>query len=348
MSTAVSGKTKRKSATPKAVVVCASRRTDVVGNVSMLEQVLAAIDSETSIVYDHPHFAMNAGNIRTCTTSLALADIFAFSWFSKDYKNIIERWNEHPKLDAIHHHFTFTINGEVGCVLEPGLTSTLAERLGQLEWIVDRCRRLGQDPDKSIMVHVDPIVVYECPRGAPPQDNLAHIPELATAMRRLGLGRMHISFLQTCWMSVKKRLRAIDDQIHVLSLSGSECRKLLVTRMLPHTTGIQLQTCTADCVVDTIPVENETHTPSRQSLASDARDPQDVPLPPTSVIRGACVGWRDIAAVTGAAIGERIRKPPSQTVSGCTCYPLRDIGSQHAPCTHGCRYCFMNPKIYDF
>lgn len=101
----------KRNSPAKTQVICASRRTDVVGNSEMLVDFLRALDAET-ITYDHPRFVRNT---KTCTVSLAPDNVFAIRWLSKDYTNLLNLWenDEHWRavLERYHHHFTVTING---------------------------------------------------------------------------------------------------------------------------------------------------------------------------------------------------------------------------------------------
>ena len=68
---------------------------------------------------------------------------------------------------------------------------------------------------------------------------------------------------------------------------------------------------------------------------------------------GACVGREDIEAIIGGGIS---LAPPKNETSGydgksqrnCMCYTFKDVGSKLNECKHGCRYCFANPKMYEF
>lgn len=290
-------------------VVSFTRRTDGPANSEMLKTFLEGL-KKGSVVYAHPKFATNPGNKRYVTYKVF--DGAIISWWSKDFSLLIGCWKEHEQvLCKYHHHFSFTINGPERSLLEPGLESTLSDRIDrQLPWIVDKCKELGQDPDWSIMVHVDPIASIA---------HTAHIPELTIKMASLGLSRVHISFVQFGWPSVGKRLAPTGTK----ELTLAERQQILTEKVLPYTsaTAIRVQTCTAFGLED------------------------------LGVLQGACVGFDDICHITDGRAPEVEPESPEKRPKckeHCTCYPHRDVGDKTEKCKHGCRYCFSNPKIYDF
>jgi hypothetical protein len=323
---------KVKKTVTQSPVICVSRRTDLPANQESLDKFLSGLTAGT-ITYDHPRFAGNRANIPQLTRSLDPKDVAVISWWSKDYARLLAAWDANRQvLGRYNHHFSFTINGESGTILEPGLRTPLVGRLEQLGRLVELCRSLGQDPDKSIMVHVDPISVYIV--DGVRHDTLDHIPQLCAVLKTHSFTRVHVSFTQFEWQNVKARLRRLNDKFELLELNLKDQVNLLRTRVIPHTTsaGIYLQTCTATDVVDyfynTFPRE----------------------APP--ICKGACVGYSDIIAISPHIeerydIPKRV-KPKTAATRHCTCFPFTDVGTKHTPCTHGCRYCFMNPEEYAF
>lgn len=248
---------------------------------------------------------------------------------------MIEAWPKHTALlSQYKHHFSFAINGPDHSILEPGLTATLVERVEQLRWIVDKCRELGQDPDASILVKVDPISVYSvAPNLRVLLDTLDHVPTLTEWMKAFGLTRLHISFTQFSFPSVKSRARKMEKHIIIHEQSPVEQRALLESKVFPYTqrAGIKVQTCTA---METVAFYRE-------------REQKDV----DKIVRGACVGWRDIQSITNGATGMAFQESGGSSAKYlryCTCYPHRDVGDKSGACVHGCRYCFSNPQAYDF
>lgn len=295
------------------LVLSFTRRTDGVGNREMLESFLNGL-RKGEITYAHPRFALNPGppeRKKMCTFSVSPQTIAAISWWSKDWSNLIEMWPAHADvLDRYHHHFSFALHD--GSITEPGVLTSPEDRIRkQLAWLVAKSRELGQDPDASIMVKLDPITVYSYQGNT--LDNLDHVPLLCSAMKSMGLTRIHISFVQFDYPKTRTRLRRYKEsgKIDIPELSMEEQRFILDTRVLPFTVaaGIHLETCTG--------LEDIKH--------------------------GACVGWRDIASITGLKNPGPVFQKDAR--KNCLCYPHRDVGDKSAPCTHGCLYCMSNPKI---
>ena len=278
-----------------------------------------------------PQFALNRNNDKYCTYPVSPQSVAAISWWSKDFKNLIEAWQQEARaalLNQYKHHFSFAINGPDHSILEPGVTATLAERVEQLRWLVDKCRELGQDPDASILVKVDPISVYAvAPNTTELLDNLDHVPTLAEYMKAFGLSRLHISFTQFSFPMVKSRLRKMASLVTIHEQSPTEQRALLESKVFPYTQryGIKVQTCSA---MDTVGFY--------RGQKSDL------------IVQGACVGWRDIRSITGGATDMAFARSGSASTRFCTCYPHRDVGDKSKGCSHGCRYCFSNPQAYEF
>ena len=306
-------------------VISNSRRTDSVANPILLYNFIKGLEAD-AITYAHPKFALNKvkEGERQKLVVYPVQDPAVISWWSKDFANLIDRWDSSSAvLNAYHHHFSFAINGPERSVLEPGLEAPLASRVElQLRWLVEKCRSLGQDPNASIMVKVDPITVYVY-QGVK-QDTTAHVPYLFQWLKVYGLSRAHISFTQFSWPAVKsrcKKLKAVSG-LEILDISLEDQAEILRTKVLPYAVenGIAVQTCTAF---------------GHSKLG---------------VVQGACVGFSDINSITGGLADRNFVQPAKGTkyTSHCGCYVHRDVGDKTEPCTHGCRYCFSNPKIYDF
>lgn len=313
-------------------VVSFSRRTDGVGNPAQLASFLSGLKAG-AITYAHPKFALNRNNTKTCTYPVSPETVAALSFWSKDFTNLIGAWAD-PETAALlnkyRHHFSFAINGPSESILEPGVVASIQDRVeNQLAWLVNKCLELGQDPNASILVKVDPISVYRVAGEEYDRDTLGHLPYLCEYLKAYGLTRLHISFTQFSFNSTKSRLRKMSDHFVIRELSPEQERALIWAKILPFTgpAGIQVQTCSA---LQTVAYY--------RSIKSDA------------IISGACCGWRDIASITHGETKMAFNKAAGATEStrGCTCYPHRDTGDKSEKCTHGCRYCFSNPKLYDF
>lgn len=353
-------------------VLSFTRRTDGVANKAMLDSFLTGLRAGT-ITYAHPRFALNRGNTKVCSYPVSPESVAAISWWSKDFANLVEAWPENAQvLNKYAHHFSFAINGPDHSILEPGLVSTLEQRMEQLRWLVDKCVELGQDPNASILVKVDPINVYTVEPDPRELDTLDHVPRLCEYLRALGLSRIHISFTQF-FPATAARLDKIAKPggVHIKELSPKASaleldevvaaqRELLERKFIPYAeaNGIKLQTCTAMLLVEYYRKQRQ---PGVIKGESEDRESVQLEVEPggpivsseidksAPLIQGACVGWRDIKSITRGATKMAFQeKSSAKAMRFCNCYPHRDVGDKTEPCTNGCRYCFSNPKLYAF
>lgn len=335
--------TKRTHSNIEEQVICVSRRTDLPGNKEQLKNFLESLKSG-SIIYPFPFLARNPQCKRTCECSLKPEAVIAISWWSKDFRHLISMWNNYENiLKKYHHHFSFTINGPNNSILEPGVISTLEERYQQIEWLTKKCCELGQDPNRSIMIHLDPIIIYTSKRidiskvsksslsntFPNKNDNLAHLPAMTNIMRTNGLKRIHFSFMQFSWQRVRSRLKKYGKDLVIYNPSIEEKIALFEEKVIPYVGDIILQTCTAIDIIDYYATHRNNS---------------------VIVIRNACVGYFDIKTIsfTKDVPCRKQKKTNDSDSRKCLCYPFKDVGTQQDVCTHGCRYCFMNPNIYEF
>jgi hypothetical protein len=292
-----------------ATVISFTRRSDGPANAEQLDSFLAGLESG-EITYAHPRFAQDT---RKCAFSVdkSAASATVISWRSKDFSLLMNRWPAHEAtLNKFCHHFSFCINGRDHSAMEPGLESKLEDRVGvQLPWIVNKCIALGQNPNASIMIKVDPITVYMMKEyGERRFDNTGHIPYLCEMMKAYNLTRMHVSFVQfdIGGPELKRRLRALFPDLVILNIGTDEKLELLAEKVIPFTkaANIEIQTCTAIGLVK----------------------------------QGACVGWDDIDSITKGRANSQY-DPRKITTVLCTCYPYRDVGDVSKLCKHECRYC---------
>jgi hypothetical protein len=319
----------RASTAPKPVLSF-TRRSDGVANPEQLASFLSGL-AAGAITYAHPRFALNPGNDKMCTFAVSPETVAAISWWSKDFTNLKTSWADPATaavLNRYNHHFNFAITGPPESEIEPGVKAGIYDRCAiQLGWLVEKCRELGQDPNASILVKVDPICLYQVVDVPVVRNNLEHIPALCEYMAYFGLSRLHISFTQFTFPKVKARLRKMSDKLKIFELDTEQQQTVLETYFFPHTkpAGIQLQTCTAIDLVKHYRRLNQ-----------------------TDVIQGACAGAKDIANISKDYPEDFSASKVDPSNRFCTCAPHRDVGDKTKACTHGCRYCFSNPKIYDF
>ena len=226
-----------------AQVVSFTRRSDGPANSQQLDSFLDGLASENgAVTYAHPRFALNKGNDKVCSYEVKPGAVI--SWWSKDFGLLIQRWPQHETvLSKYKHHFSFAINGPERSLLEPGLESTLCERVEvQLRWLVDKCRAYGQDPNSSILVKLDPITVYTA--GATRRDNTGHFRYLCEFLHSYGLTRVHMSFTQfDIGVGLKGRLRAISREIVLHDITDDEKRAILSDKIVPFAKAYGFNAC---------------------------------------------------------------------------------------------------------
>ena len=308
----------------KREVICYSRRTDACGELQ-LDELIKGLRTRT-IVYHHPHFALNPHNDRFCATDLDPSRVLLIDIWSKNYARFIARLPElEPLLRPYKLHLSFTINGGGPSPHEPGLRADIPELLKQLGALVAFLRDRGQNPLSSLLIHVDPISVYEIGASSEPHYTTEHLAALFPKMRELGLDRVHLSFTQFCWRGARSRLSKLSRDLRIRELTAAEQLRVFDERVLPLADGIRFQTCTATSLL------------SKYSGSG-------------TVVRGACCGYDDVLAIVGdvSKVGPRKTRAAghSGAIRNCTCFPFKDIGCARQPCENGCRYCFMNPRLY--
>lgn len=323
---------------PSAMVMCLSRRTDVPGNKDMLVNILSSLRNDKAGTYSYPKPRFGkAGEM--CTVNFTKTEVF--SWWSKDFRLLLELWPQYEDvLSQYRHHFSFTINNEFGSILEPGVTSTIDQRLDDLRALVALVRdQLGQPINNSIMMHIDPIsvwtekvIVNDPIKGkitkTIQRNNLEHVPRMVAVMEELGLTRLHISFTQFSWKRVKYRLKKCKHLFEIEEQTVEAQRKLVDGFLLPFTgTSIKVQTCSAAEII-----KDYNQTPRADGL---------------KIHKGSCVGVGDITALVGRDVRNEERSSRVACNKNCSCYKFRDIGYNTLDCTHGCRYCFGKPKYYE-
>jgi len=87
--------------------------------------------------------------------SLKNEHVKCWVWWSKNFKNWIEIYENHPQVFKSYkgHYFQFTINSP--SELEQNLNISLEERFSQLEWLIH------QFGTNAISFRFDPIILYK-------------------------------------------------------------------------------------------------------------------------------------------------------------------------------------------
>lgn len=341
----------RSSTTPLKVceIISCSRRTDIPAfkMAWVLDQIRAG-----AVAVANPHNRSQVSHI-----SLSRNDVRCWAWWSKDYAEWIKTYEDPTTGPLLRqyaaHVFNFTINGRGNGhnPLEPGLCTSLDQRLEELAWLA---AHFGPD---SIILRFDPIVHYrtieqgryvERPTYAPdgttvPPDahteganhfitnnlqDFARITQFATIL--------HIRFMVVAFAiiypHVEARLRkhkcADGTQIELANISHAQQRALLV----------QMRDFARSCA----PTPEAT-LQIRLCCLPGFDDIEDIGV--ASCVDGAQInGALERAGAPPLATGSLKKDPGQRDV--CHCAKSIDIagyGPEFA-CDHSCVYCYANPK----
>lgn len=329
-----------------AEVISCSRRTDVPAfKMNWLLECIRAQDVEVS----NPR-----RTDRTRHVSLNPADVRAWVWWSKDYAPWIAAYqdaNTGPLLRQYDAHvFNFTINGEAHSFLEPGLRTSLDERLAQLAWLA---ATFGPE---SVVLRFDPIVHYRTlgaqlsaaagtsasatacgaigTAATPIINNLEHFRKIASFAAACG-----VHFIVTAFAIPYPHIRArLRGRVELVDPPPAEKRAIITqlrdyVRELP---GFQIRLCCMPTYGDI----------------------EEVGI-------SSCINGEQINAALvrngKAPISSRALKKDSGQRGECHCTKSTDIGGYGAipsgpqgsiaplgnpsfACEHACLYCYANPK----
>jgi len=310
------------------VIIEFSRRNDVPGNVEYMTTALQAL-RDGQISYFHPFHTRPAitelteerkAKIPLLHRSMKPNEVYCINWMSKDFQHWIRFFEQEPDtFTRYRHHFQFAINSEFpNSRLEPGLEVTLEQRFEQLEWLVKFVtENQHKDPNHSITVDIFPMLRYTDLRTGETLDNLGHVRRLFRKLRKLGLTRVHIGFLEPHKKIAKREKH---HQIKLIELDTEARKELLRERVFPWSKryGIRLEVCTARDVLD-----NE------------------------NVFLAGCVSLSDIRHIgVGKIIRKRMSGKGGTGSRACICQQTVDVGSYYPACKHGCVYCYANCKKY--
>lgn len=292
-------------------VLTITRRGDVPANPKLLRKMFEMITAG-KITMLHPMFGNECKPVDPREYSV-------IEWWSKDFRYFIEMWNEFPVLKKWKHRFVFTINNEKNSLLEPNITTTIAERIAQTGFIAAIAAELGQEMENTLELRVDPISKWIDQSTGLTHDNTGHIPDVCAAIRRHGLTRLHISFTQH-FPKTDKRVREAERWVKLIFQTKDEQDVILREKIAPYAAGISIETC---CTPELV-----------KKYSAD-----DNPM----IKHGACSGTEPIQAITNC--GKPIPKKGKRTVatSDCICARYKDVGTKQNPCILGCLYCFVNP-----
>lgn len=280
----------------KSQIISASRRTDIPAQ-----------------YMDHMVKSMYGGTIEVTSpygqksiVSLSSNDVKLIAWWSKDYHNWLIQYNLHKDLFSQYAHmFNFTLTGDE--VLEPGVKSTLPERISQLQQL---CSLFGP---KSIKLRFDPIVIYYDKKDTNTivHNNLQHFDEITTVAHDLGIKNIIFAFCITYTKVIQRMARHGKT---VVQMNTAEQKKVLDELIdICQSKDITLQTC------------------SNSELIGYR-----------GIGVSSCIDGKIANELCGGKL-KSIKKDKGQR-DQCTCVESRDVGSYSMKCSHKCRFCYANPS----
>ena len=252
------------------------------------------------------------------TVDLSPAVVRCFAWWSKDYAPWIAAWRTeegHALLSAYDAHlFNFTINGEASA-LEPGLATTLAQRLDQLRWL---CQTFTPE---SVVLRFDPVVHYRVISqgpSAPVLDNMEHYREIMGSAAACGIRSVSFAFVNPYKRSID-RMRERGMELVVLT---AEEKEPIVSVMAAEAKefGVQLLAC---CQPEISEFEG--------------------------IGTSSCVSGATIDGLLRAKKKRPLEHPSTRDTGGrypkCHCTKSVEIGGygKDFACSHSCAYCYANP-----
>mmetsp|Transcript_66304 Transcript_66304/g.134716 ORF Transcript_66304/g.134716 Transcript_66304/m.134716 type:complete len:660 (-) Transcript_66304:158-2137(-) len=261
--------------------------------------------------------------------------VMCISWWSKNYKKWIQAWQ---KPDSVLHRypvhlFNYTVNSE-NLALEPGVDTSLTERLGQLTFLVQTFGAHAVSP------RFDPIVHYRNLVGGPIMDNMKDFETIVRHVGSLGVDHIVFSFCQAYPKSVRNmRLSGME----LVTLNRAEqCAVLDKLMPIAHRYGVQMRCCGDKGIVGYPITKSETE----GLVAAAQREEQKMQGANFPVIgQSRCVDARladRIAREKGLNVFMSLAKDLRQR-KDCECTRSTDIGEYTLQCPHGCVYCYANP-----
>ena len=234
------------------------------------------------------------------------------AWWSKDYSEWLRAWDNPATHDLLArfdaHYFNFTVNGEQS-ILEPGLTTTLDERLAQV-------RRLAEIfTPAAVLLRFDPICFYTVGGGSE-RNNLGDFKKIIEAAAACGVTRVATAFYDHYPQVAKRALANAGIRFSVLQPERrAEIMRPLAA--LAHSVGVTLEMC-------------------GQAL------PGGVPF----IAQSSCISSVAIDSVLHARGHMALRRHGKETGSHekCHCVASREIGGYGLKCLHGCEYCYVNAQ----
>jgi hypothetical protein len=237
--------------------------------------------------------------------SLKPEDVKCWMWWSKNFKQWIECYQNHPDIFKSYkgHSFQFTINSP--SELEGNVLISLDDRIKQLKWLVEEFGIL------AVNYRYDPIVFYKPKSSNTIKNNLSKFEYIIEKISSLGLKEMIFSFA-TMYSKVEKRMKArgfipIDPDLN----KKKEILKRL--KEICDKNNITMKACCQPNLLDIEGIE--------QSHCIEGNRIEKIIKEPVSKARDT---------------GQR---------KECGCTKSKDIGSYRGifRCKHNCSYCYASP-----
>ncbi|NVM16560.1 MAG: DUF1848 family protein [Candidatus Lokiarchaeota archaeon] len=239
--------------------------------------------------------------------SLKNEDVKCWVWWSKNFKNWIEKYKNQPQIFKSYkgHYFQFTINSP--SELEQNLNISLEERFYQLDWLI---HEFGSN---AISFRFDPIILYKKGDDRRIRSNLDKFEYIIENISSLGLKDMIFSFA-TIYAKVNNRMQKrgyipIDPHLNkkreILKKLLGICKKY----------EIEMEACCQPDLIDIMGIK-----------------------------QARCIDANKIERLLGEKI-QKIKDTGQR--KGCGCFKSKDIGGYSGifRCRHNCSYCYASPAM---
>jgi len=229
-------------------------------------------------------------------------------WWSKDFGEWIKTYYDNIKLFKFFkgHFFQFTIN--TPCELEPGVKTSLDERLTQLKHLIE------EFSSSAITLRFDPIVFYKKSDSSQIKDNLHSFEYIVRRAADLNIRELVFSFIALYPKVVSRMIRrgkipiqlSVDDKTRVVKYLLGVCSSY----------GVKLKAC---C------------------------QPELLNIP--GIEQSRCIDVYKIERLIKVSLPKV--KDKGQRVN-CACHRSVDIGGYNGffSCKHSCDYCYGAPTQY--
>jgi hypothetical protein len=315
---------------------------------SLVTEAVVSLSRKTDVMRFWPKYmgALREGSIRWVNpfnakqqklVSLVPGEdgVVCLAWWSKDYRNFIDSWNNVPDDRALLeqypvHIFNFTLNSPCP-ELEPGLESSYEERLLQLRWLAEH---FGP---KSIVLRIDPLCHYILHNGGETvsanavtrnvlgpmiSDNMSNTADTLGLASALGIESATVAFMRHD-RKVVKRMEARG--ITPIQLSVDQRNAVMEDLVfLAYKLNMTIKACGEE-----------------DYLGCKPEDIEDISW---AVSRAKCVDAGALAAAKGITLPKKNLVKDSGQRKDCNCAGSIDIGTYRDYCPNGCVYCYANPK----